>query len=243
MRPVGDFSSSFQFSSVLWQCWLGNNWQEGYLYSGTRNKKTKWNRLTSICLENGWEVFLNFIHKIIFIKSVRYVWLLQASFKKLWEVRICILLLQLTNLTHYSGTSSNVACSVLRRNIKFCLLTYFAFCDLMLLVGQQEGHLACKKLSGGVLSSLSVCSKVQTCMKCSWCHCHSLSLAPVKSRLVLLFWYWLARVVPEKGPLNVYVYLLYCCDDVVHMVEFLADCYCLSCGLYVCLSILLVYYQ
>jgi len=24
----------------------------------------------------------------------------------------------------------------------------------------------------------------------------------VKSRLVLLFWYWLTRVVPEKGPLN-----------------------------------------
>jgi len=24
----------------------------------------------------------------------------------------------------------------------------------------------------------------------------------VKSRLVLPFWYWLTRVVPEKGPLN-----------------------------------------
>ena len=36
----------------------------------------------------------------------------------------------------------------------------------------------------------------------SWCHCHSLSLASVKSRLVLPFWYRLTRVVPEKGPLN-----------------------------------------
>jgi len=36
----------------------------------------------------------------------------------------------------------------------------------------------------------------------SWCHCHLLSLASVKSRLVLPFWYWLTRVVPEKGPLN-----------------------------------------
>jgi len=35
--------------------------------------------------------------------------------------------------------------------------------------------------------------------------CHSLSLASVKSRLVLPFWYWLTRVVPEKGPLNGYV--------------------------------------
>ena len=31
---------------------------------------------------------------------------------------------------------------------------------------------------------------------------HSLSLASVKSRLVLPFWYRLTRVVPEKGPLN-----------------------------------------
>jgi len=35
------------------------------------------------------------------------------------------------------------------------------FSALMLLVGQQEGHLACKKLSGGVLVWLSVWSDVQ----------------------------------------------------------------------------------
>jgi len=34
---------------------------------------------------------------------------------------------------------------------------------LTLLVGWQEGHLACKKLSGGVLAWLSVWSEVQTC--------------------------------------------------------------------------------
>ena len=39
---------------------------------------------------------------------------------------------------------------------------YFAFSALMLLVGQQEGHPACKKLSGGVLAWLSVWSEVQT---------------------------------------------------------------------------------
>ena len=48
---------------------------------------------------------------------------------------------------------------------------------LTLLVGQQEGHLTSKKLSGGVLAS-------------------------VKSRLDLPFWYWLTRVVPDKAPLN-----------------------------------------
>ena len=75
----------------------------------------------------------------------------------------------------------------------------FAFSALTLLVGRQEGHPACKKLSGGVLAWLSVWSEVQTCIWPSGFHCHSLSLASVKSRLVLPFWYRLTRVVPDKG--------------------------------------------
>ena len=82
-----------------------------------------------------------------------------------------------------------------------CHLLY-AFSALTLLVGRQEGHPACKKLSCGVLAWLSVWSEVQTCIWPSWCHCHSQSLASVKSRLVLPFWYRLTWVVPEKGPLN-----------------------------------------
>jgi len=39
-----------------------------------------------------------------------------------------------------------------------------AFSALTLLVGWQEGHPACKKLSGGVLAWLSVWSEVQTHM-------------------------------------------------------------------------------
>ena len=58
------------------------------------------------------------------------------------------------------------------------------------------------KNSGGVLAWLSVWSEVLTCICPSWCQCHSLSLASVKSRLVLPFWYRLTWVVPEKGPLN-----------------------------------------
>ena len=53
-----------------------------------------------------------------------------------------------------------------------------------------------------MLAWLSVWSEVQTCIQPSWRHCHSLSLAPVKSRLVLPFWYRHTRVVPNKGPLN-----------------------------------------
>jgi len=59
-----------------------------------------------------------------------------------------------------------------------------SFSALMLLAGRQEGHPACKKLSGGVLVCLSVWREVQTCIWPSWSHCHSLSLASVKSRLV-----------------------------------------------------------
>jgi len=43
-------------------------------------------------------------------------------------------------------------------------LINLAFSALTLFVGRQEGHLACKKLSGGVLAWLSVWSEVQTCI-------------------------------------------------------------------------------
>jgi len=39
-----------------------------------------------------------------------------------------------------------------------------AYSALTLLVGQQEGHPACKKQGGGVLAWLSVWSEVQTCI-------------------------------------------------------------------------------
>jgi len=40
----------------------------------------------------------------------------------------------------------------------------YAFSALTLLIERQEGHPACKKLSGGVLAWLSVWSEVQTCI-------------------------------------------------------------------------------
>jgi len=98
-------------------------------------------------------------------------------------------------------------------NFGIQLILLSAFSALMLLVGRQEGHPACKKLSGGVLAWLSVWSEVHTFIWPSWCHCHSLSLASVKSRLVLSFWYRLTWVVPDEGPLNgcVCVLLNDCC--------------------------------
>ena len=69
-------------------------------------------------------------------------------------------------------------------------------------LGGRKGIRPVKNWSGGVLAWSSVWSEVQTCIWPNRCHCHSLSLASVKSRLVLPFCYQLTRVVPEKGPLN-----------------------------------------
>jgi len=53
-----------------------------------------------------------------------------------------------------------VSCfSKIQIGFTFLVLAYLvAFSALTLLVGRQEGHPACKNLSGGVLAWLSVCS-------------------------------------------------------------------------------------
>jgi len=51
---------------------------------------------------------------------------------------------------------------IVQRVLSVYLPSLLAFSALMLLVGRQEGHPACKKLSGGVLAWLSVWSEVQT---------------------------------------------------------------------------------
>ena len=61
----------------------------------------------------------------------------------------------------------------------------------MQLVGRQEGHPACKKLSGGVLAWLSAWSEVADL--------HMAQLVP------LPVWYPLTQVVLVKGPSNVCV--------------------------------------
>ena len=48
--------------------------------------------------------------------------------------------------------------------IPLCAFSACAFSALMLLVGRQEEHPACKKQSGGVLAWLSVWSELQTCI-------------------------------------------------------------------------------
>jgi len=76
------------------------------------------------------------------------------------------------------------------------ITNYCAFSALTLLVGQQEGHPACKKLSGGVLAWLSVWSEVQTL--------HIAQLVPLplivscSSKIQIGFTF----LVPDKGPLS-----------------------------------------
>jgi len=119
----------------------------------------------------------------------------------------------------------------------------FAFSALTLLVGRQDGHPACKKLSGGVLAWFSVWSEVQTCIWPSGFHCHSLSLAPVKSRLVSPFWCRLTWVVPDRGPLNgcvcVFCHLfrptslkssIVMCYNTIWLTYLLTDCWCCFCS-------------
>jgi len=85
---------------------------------------------------------------------------------------------------HYEVTAY---CAIQMWLLLLSLLLSSCFQCFDAVVGRQEGHPACKKLSGGVLAWLSVWSKVQTCIRPSWCHCHSLSPASVKSRLVYLY--------------------------------------------------------
>ena len=79
----------------------------------------------------------------------------------------------------------------------FVLFIFSVFSALTLLVWWQEGHPACKKLSGGVLAWLSGARCRLAYGPADFIATQSLAL--VKSRLVLPFWYRPTRVVLEKG--------------------------------------------
>ena len=79
---------------------------------------------------------------------------------------------------------------------------WVSFSALMLLVGWQEGYLACKKLSGGMLVWLSVWSKVRTCIWPSWRHCHSLVSCFSKIQIGSTFLVPADLGSPGKGLLN-----------------------------------------
>jgi len=74
-----------------------------------------------------------------------------------------------TSMRAFTVSSAATSCMVCGAVVSVCLSVCpivqhvaGAFSALTLLVGQQEGHAAYKKLSGGVLAWLSVWSEVQT---------------------------------------------------------------------------------
>jgi len=74
-------------------------------------------------------------------------------------------------LPQVHGSNTHVVGSILSsyKHVKELIeygneLVFNVFSALMILIGQQEGHPACKKLSGEVLALLSVWSEMQ--MKC-----------------------------------------------------------------------------
>jgi len=74
-----------------------------------------------------------------------------------------------------------------------------AFSALTLMVGGRKGIRPLKKLEWWGTGMVICLVRDADLHMASWCHCHSLSLPSVKSRLVLPFWYWLTLVVAEKG--------------------------------------------
>jgi len=102
-------------------------------------------------------------------------------------------------LQHQRQTSYYINCKM--PNSFWCLVQNYAFSALTLLVGRQEGHPACKKLSGGCWLSVVIClERGADLHTAQLMPLHSLSLISVKSGLVLSFWFtW---VVSDKGPLN-----------------------------------------
>ena len=88
---------------------------------------------------------------------------------------------------HHSSQLSTIILSIslhLHTHTYNCLTAFvreYYFSALTLLVGWQEGHPACKKLSGGVPAWLPNYSEMLTCIWPSWCHCYSLSPSSARS--------------------------------------------------------------
>ena len=71
-----------------------------------------------------------------------------------WKCDISVTVVSAVNFDHHKFIALNTKVYVY--NTTFSALT--------LLVGRQEGHPACNKLSGGVLAWLSVGGEMQTCI-------------------------------------------------------------------------------
>ena len=178
---------------MLWRCWLGG--RKGTRTGGLLAWLSVWSEVQT-CIRPCWchchSVPLASVKSSLVLPFWYWLTLVVPEEGAVKRAHVCV----------YFFHFSHIKCVV-------------AFSALTLLFGRQEGHPACKKLSSGVLAWLSVWSEVQTCIRPSWCHYHSLSLAPVKSRLFLPFWYRLTQVVLDKGPLNGCVCVYVCRKPII----------------------------
>ena len=77
--------------------------------------------------------------------------------------RSLVLVVQRPETAHGAQTVHYVS-EIHLPNLPMLIMFFDPFSALTLLVGRQEGHPACKNLSGGVLAWLFVWSEVHTCI-------------------------------------------------------------------------------
>jgi len=94
---------------------------------------------------------------------------------------------------------------------QICGSVRFAFSTLTLLVGRQEEHLACRKLSDEVLACLPVWSEVHMiCIYSNWCHCRPIVSCFIKIQNGLTFLVPAYPGCPGKRPLNGCLSVCFC---------------------------------
>ena len=113
----------------------------------------------------------------------------------LWQCHLC----RVAGSTVWSCMAHRVPTAM--RHVVNCCIQLLCYYCYYLLVGRQEGHPACKKLSGGMLTWLSgwgadlhIAQQMPVPLTIS-CSSKSRLVLPF---LVLPFWYLLTRVVPDK---------------------------------------------
>jgi len=156
--------------SVLWHCWLGVR----------KSIRPIENSVMAYSMVNCLECGANDLHMVQLMPLPPII----SCFSKIQNGQRfwC----RLTQVVLKKRPLNVRVCVCVCARVCACVKHTFAFSVFTLLVGWQEGHLACKILSGGVLAWLSVWGKVEICIWPIWCHCHSLTLASLKSRLVLV---------------------------------------------------------
>ena len=165
---------------MLWCCWLGGR-------KGIRpvKKTERWDAGMVICLE--WGADLHMAQLMPLPLTVSCFSKIQIGFTFLVPAHLCI----------PGKRAIKRVCSL------WCLRVQFLAFSVLTRLGSGKGIRPVKNLSSEVLTWLSVSSEVQTCVWPMWYHCHSLSLAPVKSRLVLPFWYrltWICLLYTSPSP-------------------------------------------